>query len=185
MTTEVQQALDKQQEELPRAYRTEKAVVLKFSKTKLITMAYYPDKKIFIIGTKEMLLDNQNQAIRDEQNNPKWTEIADGIPPITLATWITHLSTMYNEIINAPNIPQRDEQPQKTSGDDVLDIKQKFPEDLQSMLTFDVTPDYIKIAPRQFLGSESFAKIASIVRGIGGEYISAGKASHFRIPRKK
>jgi len=41
------------------------------------------------------------------------------------------------------------------------------------------------IKPRQFLGSENFAKIASTVRGIGGEYISAGKESHFRVPRKR
>jgi hypothetical protein len=36
-----------------------------------------------------------------------------------------------------------------------------------------------------FLGSENFAKIASAVRGMGGEYISAGKDSHFRVPKKK
>ena len=32
--------------------------------------------------------------------------------------------------------------------------------------------------------AENFAKIASIVRGAGGEYISAGKESHFRIPKR-
>ena len=67
----------------------------------------------------------------------------------------------------------------------VEDIKMMLPEDLDSLLNFEEKEDYIIIKPRQFLGSENFAKIASAVRGIGGEYISAGKASHFKVPRKK
>ncbi|UCH70668.1 MAG: hypothetical protein JSV29_01400 [Candidatus Bathyarchaeota archaeon] len=59
--------------------------------------------------------------------------------------------------------------------------KMLFPEDLEKMLTFEETGNYIVIKPRQYLGSENFAKIASIVRDAGGEYISAGKESHFRI----
>jgi hypothetical protein len=60
-----------------------------------------------------------------------------------------------------------------------------FPEDLENLLNFEEKPDYIMVKPRQFLGSENFAKIASAVRGMGGEYISAGKDSHFRVPKKK
>jgi hypothetical protein len=69
----------------------------------------------------------------------------------------------------------------KTSIDD---IKMMFPEDLEDLLSFEEKEDYLIIKPRQFLGSDNFAKIASIVRGIGGEYISAGKGSHFRVPKK-
>ena len=60
-----------------------------------------------------------------------------------------------------------------------------FPEDLDNLLTFEEKTDYIMIKPRQFLGSENFAKVASAVRGMGGEYISAGKDSHFRIYKKR
>jgi hypothetical protein len=67
----------------------------------------------------------------------------------------------------------------------VEDIKMMFPEDLEDLLGFEEKEDYIVVKPRQFLGSDNFAKIASIVRGVGGEYISAGKASHFRVPREK
>jgi hypothetical protein len=67
----------------------------------------------------------------------------------------------------------------------VEDIKMMLPEDLETLLSFEEKEEYIIIKPRQFLGSENFAKIASAVRGIGGEYISAGKASHFRVPRTK
>lgn len=42
---------------------------------------------------------------------------------------------------------------------------------------------FVQIKPRQFLGSDNFSKIASIVRAIGGRYVSAGKNSHFEVPK--
>jgi hypothetical protein len=62
-------------------------------------------------------------------------------------------------------------------------VKVAFPETLQSLLTFEDKGDSIILKPQRFLGSENFAKIASTVRGLGGEYVSAGKGSHFRIPK--
>jgi len=67
----------------------------------------------------------------------------------------------------------------------VEDVRMMFPEDLDAMLSFEEKPDYVIIKPKQFLGSENFAKIASTVRGLGGEYISAGRDSHFRVYKKK
>ncbi len=67
----------------------------------------------------------------------------------------------------------------------IEDIKMSFPEDLEDLLSFEEKEDYIVIKPRQFLGSDKFAKIASVVRETGGEYVSAGKESHFRIPKKR
>jgi hypothetical protein len=67
----------------------------------------------------------------------------------------------------------------------IEDIKMMFPEDLENLLSFEEKDDYIMIRPRQFLGSDNFSKIASVVRGAGGDYVSAGKASHFRIPKKR
>jgi hypothetical protein len=66
----------------------------------------------------------------------------------------------------------------------IEDIKMMFPEDLENLLSFEEKEDYIMIKPRQFLGSDNFSKIASVVRGAGGDYVSAGKASHFRVPKK-
>jgi hypothetical protein len=68
---------------------------------------------------------------------------------------------------------------------EIEDIKMMFPEDLEDLLNFEERAEYIMIKPRQFLGSENFAKIAQIVRGMGGDYVSAGKESHFRVPKKK
>lgn len=82
----------------------------------------------------------------------------------------------------APPVTAAPEAPGKEAS--IEDVKMMFPEDLEDMLSFEEKKDYIKIKPRQFLGSDNFAKIASIIRGIGGEYVSAGKESHFRVPKK-
>jgi len=63
-------------------------------------------------------------------------------------------------------------------------IETLFPKDLRGLLLFEKAEGFHIIKPRQFLGSENFARIADIVRAKGGEYISAGKESHFRIPVK-
>ena len=65
------------------------------------------------------------------------------------------------------------------------EVRMSFPEELENLLGFEDKGDYIIIKLMGFLGSEKFAKIASTVRGMGGEYISAGKESHFRVPKKK
>ena len=65
----------------------------------------------------------------------------------------------------------------------VDNVRLALPEDLEALLSFREKDDYIMVKPRRFLGSENFAKIASAVRGLGGEYISAGKDSHFRVPK--
>jgi hypothetical protein len=65
----------------------------------------------------------------------------------------------------------------------IEDVKMMFPEDLEGLLNFEDKGEYIKITPRQYLGAENFAKIAQIVRGAGGDYVSAGKDSHFRVPK--
>lgn len=67
----------------------------------------------------------------------------------------------------------------------IEDVKMLFPEDLENLLSFEEKDDYVMIKPRQFLGSDNFSKIASVVRGAGGDYVSAGKASHFRVPKKR
>jgi len=73
----------------------------------------------------------------------------------------------------------------KSSSSAVENIRMVFSPELDSLLSFEEKNDYVIIKPKQFLGSENFAKIASTVRGIGGEYISAGRDSHFRVYKKK
>ena len=66
----------------------------------------------------------------------------------------------------------------------IQDVRMMFPQELEDLLTFTERDDYIVIKPKQYLGSENFAKIASIIRGAGGQYMSAGKDSHFRVPKQ-
>jgi len=74
--------------------------------------------------------------------------------------------------------------PKSEITDPIEKVKVLFPKDLADMLSFILEGKNIIIKPRQFLGSENFAKIASIVRDADGEYVSAGKESHFRISVK-
>jgi hypothetical protein len=41
----------------------------------------------------------------------------------------------------------------------------------------------VLVKPASFLGPENFAKVAAIIRAIGGQYVSAGKNSHFEISK--
>jgi hypothetical protein len=84
-----------------------------------------------------------------------------------------------------PSLPLTGTAPTAEKSKVVEDIKMMFPEDLESLLSFEEKDDYIIIKPRQFLGSDNFSKIASIVRGVGGEYISAGRGSHFRVLKRR
>jgi hypothetical protein len=60
-------------------------------------------------------------------------------------------------------------------------VKEAFSSELADMLIFEESGKFVVVKPRRFLGSDNFAKIASIVRELGGEYVSAGRDSHFKI----
>ena len=66
----------------------------------------------------------------------------------------------------------------------IKDVKQAFSSELAGMLLFEENGKFIIVKPRRFLGSDNFAKIASVVRDLGGEYVSAGRNSHFKITKK-
>jgi hypothetical protein len=65
----------------------------------------------------------------------------------------------------------------------LAELKAKIPSDTQDLLTFEENQRYFIIRPRQYLGTENFAKVMDAVKECGGEYISRGKNSHFRVPR--
>ena len=66
---------------------------------------------------------------------------------------------------------------------DINDVKQAFSSELADMLFFEDGGKFIIVKPRRFLGSDNFGKIASIVRNLGGEYVSAGRNSHFKVSK--
>jgi len=65
----------------------------------------------------------------------------------------------------------------------INDVKQAFSSELAGMLIFEESGGFVIVKPRRFLGSDNFARIASVVRDLGGEYVSAGRNSHFKVPK--
>jgi len=62
-------------------------------------------------------------------------------------------------------------------------VAKKFPQQLKNQLYFEESGEYVVVRARKYLGQDDFKKIAGIVKRLGGEYISAGKDSHFRIKK--
>ena len=98
---------------------------------------------------------------------------------------VSQITTKPSTPVATPKPSAPSPAPAALKSQSIEDIRMMFPEELDNMLAFEDKGDYIMIKPKQFLGSENFAKIASTVRGIGGEYISAGRDSHFRVYKKK
>jgi len=58
-----------------------------------------------------------------------------------------------------------------------------FPEPYSEMLSIADEGTHWYIRPKAFLQTSDFAEITRIVKQYGGSYVSAGKASHFLIPK--
>jgi len=120
--------------------------------------------------------------------------IADALDKIVGNPVPTFVQTATAKPIQSPSTPKPETTPfpkqatqpiiQPTAGtNQVEDVRELFPQDLEGLLVFEDKGDHIRVAPRQYLGSDNFAKIAGVIREAGGEYISDKKNSHFRIPK--
>jgi hypothetical protein len=58
-----------------------------------------------------------------------------------------------------------------------------FPEPFAEMLTISDQGSYWQIKPKAFLNTGDFSEILRIIKQYSGEYVSAGKSSHFRVPK--
>lgn len=58
-------------------------------------------------------------------------------------------------------------------------ILEKIPEEVK--LSCQVIAGYLTIRPEGWLGSEGFSKVQQVIKEFNGEYVSAGRLSHFRI----
>lgn len=61
-------------------------------------------------------------------------------------------------------------------------ISYAFPENLAAKLSFEEKDGSWIIKPKTFL-KDNFADVAHIIEELGGQYISAGKDSHFKVKR--
>ena len=96
---------------------------------------------------------------------------------------LTEVSKSLKSVSVAAATPAVSAQPSAGKKRVISDVKQAFSQELVGMLLFEETGKFIVVKPRRFLGSDNFAKIASVVRELGGDYISAGKNSHFKISK--
>lgn len=158
-------------------------------------------KKVYI--SRFILYFVKQKVIKLSNGNPSWVPDPDNPqkqpqhqPPDFLAL-LGRIANALEELVKLqggkaqPTIvkPTLDKpivrsEPPLPSENHVENAKHLFPESLMNMLNFTQERGYIIIKPRQFLGSENFAKIAAVVRDVGGEYVSAGKESHFRLSVK-
>ncbi|MGQ9544132.1 MAG: hypothetical protein ACUVTM_08715 [Candidatus Bathyarchaeia archaeon] len=79
--------------------------------------------------------------------------------------------------ITIPRIVKTERQMEST---EVLNL---FPEELRMMLRVEDAGDRFIIKPTRWLGKDRFNIAMAIIRRRNGEYIPAGKDSHFTIPK--
>ena len=63
-------------------------------------------------------------------------------------------------------------------------VVSSIPTKVREKLLFEEDDEEIRVKPQEFLGRDDFRTVASTIRELGGEYISAGRSSYFRVPRK-
>jgi hypothetical protein len=97
---------------------------------------------------------------------------------------VSYVRNAHPEIFSVKQTQQPTKMVQPTIQEQLEKIKAPFG-DLADLLSFTVKNGTVVVTPRQFLGAENFAKIAGVVRGLGGEYISQGKNSRFELPLQK
>lgn len=94
---------------------------------------------------------------------------------------LTTTNTLLDSIMKFLDQKLATEAKAQPASDMLQKVKQLFPRDLEEMLQFTEAGEYVVVKPRQYLGKGNFGQIARIIREAGGEYVSAGKQSHFRI----
>ena len=63
-------------------------------------------------------------------------------------------------------------------------VVSSIPAKIREKLVFEEDDEEIRVKPQEFLGRDDFRTVASKIQDLGGEYISAGRSSYFRVPRK-
>jgi hypothetical protein len=98
---------------------------------------------------------------------------------------VTQLIEAVNTQVSIPAVPKPQSQSPHASGPvnrTVEDVRMLFPAEIDELLEYHQMEGYVKIKPKRFL--ENFADVAKQVKYVGGEYVSAGKDSHFKVPNR-
>ena len=83
--------------------------------------------------------------------------------------------------VEAPKPPVNEKQQDEKSR--IAKAKDDLPSQYQNKLYVHVADGKVCISPLSYLGTELFAEISDFIRNeMGGEYVSAGKESHWKLP---
>ena len=69
-----------------------------------------------------------------------------------------------------------------SSADFLNVLSKRLGRSASDFLDVDVEGEFLVVRPKAFLGSELFSDVLAVVKEYGGEYVSNGKLSHFRVP---
>jgi hypothetical protein len=128
------------------------------------------------LAKAENLLMDAGEIISQIKFEAEQQEKGTATTPTPTATYV---ETKHNQYGPYPATAK----PSVTKKVTVEEVKKALPADLVDCL--DVAPreqgTVIIIKTTGYLGSDNFSKIFAIIKGLGGEYISAGRDSHFKI----
>ena len=142
---------------------------------------------------KQPLEDKQNEQTEPDEDDPEprtITETTKLFEMMNLDKTVSDYQHQYNmEVLNLliqirdNTAVKRRKIEQAVRPDFVTVVTNKFPDDLKKLLNFQVVDDgTVLIHPLQYLGKETFAKIARIVsQELNGSYVSDGKNSHWTV----
>jgi len=71
---------------------------------------------------------------------------------------------------------------EKRNLDIVQKVKERFLDKLVERIEFSQQGNFIIVKTKQYLNVDDFKELSTVIRDFGGEYVSAGKDSHFKIP---
>lgn len=73
-------------------------------------------------------------------------------------------------------------QKEKRNLDIVQKVKERFLDKWVERIEFSRQGNFIIVKTKQYLNTDDFEELRAVIRDFGGEYVSAGKDSHFKIP---
>jgi hypothetical protein len=71
---------------------------------------------------------------------------------------------------------------EKRNLDIIQKVKERFLDKWVERIEFSRQGNFIIVKTKQYLNTDDFEELRAVIRDFGGEYVSAGKESHFKIP---
>jgi len=177
------------EQKIPNVHRTGNTIVYQATKLQMATTNYYAEGKCLLHSVRKAQRDANNKLVIGADGKPLWNQITIRYSMSLMKDYVNEVLKLIHDVESGklqpePQVPKTETSQTPLTAQPTFKeaVIQSFPSELASMLYFEETTEYVMIHPRQYLGSDNFAKIAQIVRDrLNGEYISAGTESHFSV----